>query len=219
MPIKSDTHYYIEEKAVKKEIRTRTVKSDEQTDPREVTAPLIRDALARGVEPVSSYPRAAGLPELREAVAGWVRPPLRCGARPRPRSCRRSVRRSSSSRSHRRCWTRPAGRDLAVVTAPGYTIAERGARFAGGGSLRLPLREAARFLPDLEAVDHATWERTALLWLNYPNNPTGAVAPLAFLRRPRDLAREHGFLLACDEAYSELWFDGAAGRRRSSSTT
>ena len=58
--------------------------------------------------------------------------------------------------------------------------AARGSRAAT--CVRLPLRERARFLPDLDAVDDATWERTALLWLNYPNNPTGAVAPLAFLR-------------------------------------
>jgi acetylornithine aminotransferase len=73
--------------------------------------------------------------------------------------------------------------------------------------LRLPLRARGAFLPDLSAVNRATWERTAVLWLNYPNNPTGAVAPPSFLREAAALAREHGFLLACDEAYSELWFD------------
>jgi acetylornithine aminotransferase len=74
--------------------------------------------------------------------------------------------------------------------------------------LRLPLTERGGFLPDLEAVDDATWDRTGVLWLNYPNNPTGAVAPLAFLQGAADLARRHGFLLASDEAYSELWFEG-----------
>src|SRR5207244_3072258 len=62
-------------------------------------------------------------------------------------------------------------------------------------------------LPGLEAVAPGTWERAAILWLNYPNNPTGAVAPLEFLRRTAELSRTHGFLLACDEAYTELWFD------------
>ena len=176
-------------------------------DPREVTASLIRDALRDAVEPVSSYPRAAGLPELREAVAGWVR--RRFGAALDPDT---QILPTLGSKelvfSLAQGVLDPAGgRDLAVVTAPGYTIAERGARFAGGSALRLPLREAAGFLPDLEGVPPATWERTAVLWLNYPNNPTGAVAPLAFLRGAADLARAHGFLLACDEAYSELWFD------------
>jgi acetylornithine aminotransferase len=57
------------------------------------------------------------------------------------------------------------------------------------------------------AVGADTWARTAILWLNYPNNPTGAVAPLAFLERAAALARRHDFLLALDEAYSEVWFD------------
>jgi aspartate/methionine/tyrosine aminotransferase len=62
-------------------------------------------------------------------------------------------------------------------------------------------------LPDLDAVDDAVWERVAIAWINYPNNPTGAAAPIAFLERFADLSREHGFLLASDEAYTELWFD------------
>jgi acetylornithine aminotransferase len=176
-------------------------------DPREVTSPLIRDALREAVEPVSSYPRAAGLPDLREAIAAWAR--RRYGAALDPDT---QVLPTLGSKelvfSLAQAVLDPAGgRDLVAVTAPGYTIPERGARFAGGNVLRLPLREAAGFLPELEAVDAATWSRTAILWLNYPNNPTGAVAPLGFLREAAALAREHGFLLACDEAYSELWFD------------
>ena len=73
--------------------------------------------------------------------------------------------------------------------------------------LQLPLLEQNNFLPDLDAVDLATWEHAAIVWINYPNNPTGAVAPLDFLERLAELSAEHGFLLAADEAYTELWFD------------
>jgi succinyldiaminopimelate transaminase len=175
-------------------------------DPREVTAPFIREALQRAVEPISSYPRAAGLPELRAAICGWVRrrfdvtidsdahvlPIL--GSKELVFSLAQAVLDTAG------------GKDLALVTAPGYTIPERGMRYAGGGVERLPLTEERGFLPDLDAVDDATWDRAAVLWLNYPNNPTGAVAPLAFLREAAERCRAHDVLLASDEAYSELWF-------------
>jgi succinyldiaminopimelate transaminase len=176
-------------------------------DPREVTARFIRDALKEAVEPVSSYPRAAGLPPLRAAVATWI--DRRFGVRVDPET---QILPTLGSKelvfSLAQAVLDPgAGRDLVVVTSPGYTIPERGARFAGGEVMRLPLREEDGFLPDLVGVDPATWARTAMLWLNYPNNPTGAIATPAFLHAAADLARAHGFLLACDEAYSELWFD------------
>jgi acetylornithine aminotransferase len=72
---------------------------------------------------------------------------------------------------------------------------------------QLPLREENAFLPDLDAIGQETWSRTAILWINYPNNPTGAVAPLEFFERAAALAAEHEFVLAADEAYTELWFD------------
>jgi aspartate/methionine/tyrosine aminotransferase len=93
-----------------------------------------------------------------------------------------------------------------VVTEPGYPVPGRGAAFAGGRVVELPLREEHRFLPALDEVPVDLWRRAALVWLNTPNNPTGAVAPLAFLERLAGLAREHGFVLASDEAYTELWF-------------
>jgi acetylornithine aminotransferase len=176
-------------------------------DPRDVTPPFIREAARAAIEPVSSYPRARGLPELRRAIATWVG--TRFGVTLDPDA---QVLPTLGSKelvfSLAQVVLDPAaGRDLVVVTAPGYPIPERGARFSGGRVIRLPLREATGFLPDLDAVDDATWRRTALLWLNYPNNPTGAVAPLVFLERAAGLAQRHGFLVASDEAYSELWFD------------
>jgi succinyldiaminopimelate transaminase len=177
-------------------------------DPREVTAPFIRDALREAVEPVSSYPRAAGLPELRRAVAGWVG--RRFGADVDPDSQVIPLLGSKEIVfSLAQVLLDPAaGKDTVLVTAPGYAIPERGARFVGGEVRRLPMLESNGFLPDLDAVDDATWARASILWLNYPNNPTGAVAPLDFLRRAADRCRQHDVMLASDEAYSELWFAG-----------
>jgi acetylornithine aminotransferase len=77
--------------------------------------------------------------------------------------------------------------------------------FAGGKVVTVPLHEASGWLPDLDAF--SAWDEVALFWVCYPNNPTGAVAPLSFYEELTGRARAHGFLICSDEAYSELWFD------------
>jgi succinyldiaminopimelate transaminase len=178
-------------------------------DPREETPALVRDALTDAIGPISSYPRAAGLPPLRRAIAAWVE--RRFGiALDADREVLPTLGSKEMVFSLAQAVLDPdAGRDLVVTTAPGYPIPERGARFAGGDVLRLPLTHERGFLPDLDAVTDDQWTRTALLWLNYPNNPTGAVAPLSFLAEAADACRAHDALLASDEAYSELWFGDA----------
>jgi acetylornithine aminotransferase len=175
-------------------------------DPREETPAFIRDALVSAVEPVSSYPRAAGLPELRGAIAAWVG--RRFGV---DLDAERHILPLLGSKELvfslvQAVLDPAAGRDLIVTTAPGYPIPERGARFAGADVLRLPLTEERGFLPAMDSIDERTWRRAAILWLNYPNNPTGAVAPLSFLEEVAARCRDHDVLLASDEAYSELYF-------------
>ena len=98
-------------------------------------------------------------------------------------------------------------KNVVVIPEPAYPVYERGAAFAGAETHFVPLREGNAWLPDLDAIDEKTWSRCAIFWLNYPHNPTGAVAPLSFYEELAERAREHGFYLASDEAYSELWFD------------
>ena len=176
-------------------------------DPREETDPLIRRALVESIEPLSSYPLAEGLPELREAVAGWCR--RRFGVEVDPETEVIPTYGSKEAIFHlaQVLLDRDSDKALVLSTEPGYPVYDRGALFAGADVERLPLLEENGFLPDLDGIDDETWSRTAILWINYPNNPTGAVAPLEFLERLAALAAEHDFLLAADEAYTELWFD------------
>jgi len=178
-------------------------------DPREATDPLIRAALVEALGETSSYPKAEGLPELREALARWCN--RRFGVQLDPETELIPTYGSKEAIfSFAQVILDPGGeRSLVVTTEPGYPVPERGARFAGAEVLALPLLEERGFLPDVEALDAATLARIALFWVNYPNNPTGAVAPLRFYERLAELAAEHGFLIASDEAYSELWFDQA----------
>ena len=176
-------------------------------DPREETDPLIRRALVESVEPLSSYPLAEGLPELREAAAAWCE--RRFGVELDPESEVIPTYGSKEAIFHlaQVVIDRGSEKNLVLSTEPGYPVYDRGALFAGAEVEQLPLLEANEFLPDLDAIDEGTWSRTAIFWINYPNNPTGAVAPLAFLEGLGSLAAEHDFLLAADEAYTELWFD------------
>jgi acetylornithine aminotransferase len=181
-------------------------------DPREPTAPFIREALAGGIREVMGYPRTHGLPELREAVAGWLDRRFDVTLDPE-REIVPTLGSKEAIFSLAQVAIDPAaGRDLVVTTEPGYPVAERGARFAGAEVVRLPLVEQNGFLPDLDAVPASVWRRAAIVWLNYPNNPTAAVAPRELYERVTELAAEHDFLVASDEAYSELWFDGSAPR-------
>ena len=176
-------------------------------DPREETDPLIRRALVESIEPLSSYPLAEGLPELREAVVGWCK--RRFGVELDPNEEVIPTYGSKEAIFHlaQVVLDRDSGKPLVLSTEPGYPVYDRGALFAGADVERLPLLEENGFLPDVDAISEETWARTAIFWINYPNNPTGAVAPLDFLERMATLAAEHDFLLAADEAYTELWFD------------
>ena len=176
-------------------------------DPREPTDPMIRNALTDSLGEISTYPLAEGLPELREAVAGWCQRRFGVDLDPATEIVPTYGSKEAIFLLAQVVVDRDGDKPLVVTTQPGYPVPDRGATFAGAQVEQLPLEEAKGFLPDLDSVPEQTWERAAIVWLNYPNNPTGAVAPLEFLRRAAELSREHDFLLACDEAYSELWFD------------
>ena len=170
-------------------------------EPREETPAFIRRALAEAVEaePVSSYPLAEGLPELRAAAAGWVR--RRFGVALDPDHEIVPTYGAKEAIFH---LAQVVDGAVAVPT-PGYPVAERGAVFAGRPVVALPLRAEHGWLPDLDAVP---WDAIGLLWLNSPGNPTAATAPLDYLEEAAARARAHDVVLASDEAYCELWFDG-----------
>ena len=171
-------------------------------DPREPTPGFIREALLASVDEVSSYPRASGLPELRTAIAGWIE--RRFGVSVDPAT---EVVPTLGSKEAIYSFAQVAlgEKRLVAIPEPAYPVYERGARLAGGTVVTVPLSEETGWLPDLDGFD--AWDEVALFWTCYPSNPTGAVAPLAFYEQLAARAREHGFLLCSDEAYSELWFD------------
>jgi acetylornithine aminotransferase len=170
-------------------------------DPREVTPAFIREALVASIDPVSSYPRATGLPELRTAIAGWL--DRRFGVI----ADIAEIVPTLGSKEAIFSFAQVALGDKrgVAIPEPAYPVYERGALFGGGNVVRVPLSESNGWLPDLDAF--TAWDEIGIFWICYPNNPTGAVAPLSFYGELAARAKEHGFLLCSDEAYSELWFD------------
>ena len=172
-------------------------------EPREETPAFIRAAVAREIEaePVSAYPLAEGVPTLRAAIAAWVE--RRFGAALDP-----NTEIIPTLGTKEAIFSLAQVVDGAVgVPTPGYPVPARGALFAGREVVDVPLTAENGWLPDLDAVP---WDRLGLLWLNTPGNPTGVAAPIGFLSEAAERCRAHDVVLACDEAYSELWFEGPA---------
>ncbi len=171
-------------------------------EPREETPAFIRAALTAAVEaePVSAYPLAQGLPELRAAAARWVG--RRFGATLDPDT---EVVPTLGAKEAVFSLAQLVDGPVAVTT-PGYPVPARGAAFAGREVVEVALRPERGWLPDLDAIPFA---RLGLLWLNSPNNPTAVAAPPAFLAELAERCRAHGVVLASDEAYVELWFGDA----------
>ncbi|MCE5245049.1 MAG: LL-diaminopimelate aminotransferase [Desulfobacteraceae bacterium] len=98
--------------------------------------------------------------------------------------------------------------DLAIVPSPAYPVYHITTMFAGGESYFMPLLRENGFLPDLSAIPPDVARRAKILYINYPNNPTGAVAGRDFFERVVDFAKEHDLLVCHDAAYTEMAFDG-----------
>jgi LL-diaminopimelate aminotransferase len=98
--------------------------------------------------------------------------------------------------------------DYALAADPGYPVYTGGPWLAGAEPVLMALRPELGFVPDLDAIDAEVAHRSKLMYLNYPNNPTGAVVPEGFFARVVDFAREHEILVVHDNAYSEIVFDG-----------
>jgi acetylornithine aminotransferase len=169
-------------------------------DPNEPTDPMIRRALVDALPERAPYPLAAGLPELREAAAGWCA--RRFGVEVDPET-EIVPTYGSKEAIFSLAQVLDANGRAVVYGEPAYPVYERGALFAGARVHTLPLVRERGFLPELDAIP----VDTAIVWVNYPHNPTGAIAPLEFYEELTSRAEAQDFLIASDEAYTELWFD------------
>ena len=179
-------------------------------DPREETPAFIREAMIASVPRTSSYPTAVGKPELRAAIAGWYQRRFGVALDSEHDILPANGTKEAVFLLAFACIGRDGAdpRRTVVIPSPAYPVYEHGARHAGADVFFSPLRSEDGWRFDPARVPDDVWERTALLWLNDPHNPTGSLLDDAGYRRVLALARRHGFWVAGDHAYDELYFDG-----------
>jgi LL-diaminopimelate aminotransferase len=154
---------------------------------------------------MSRYGFGLGLVAYREAIAAWMR--KRFGIRFDPFTEIVPLIGSKEGIAHLALAYLEPGR-IAIIPEPGYNAYQGGALLASGEPYRYALRPRTDFLVDLDEIPSETLHRTRVLYLNYPNNPTAAVAPREYLEHIVARCRELDILLVYDNAYSELAFDG-----------
>jgi LL-diaminopimelate aminotransferase len=151
------------------------------------------------------YPETAGLPKLRQAIAEWYK--KRFGVTLDPDREVLPLIGSKEGIGHiALCFIEPG--DLALVPDPGYPPYSLGTILAGGEPYFMPLKEENNFLPNFEAIPDRVANKAKLMWLNYPNNPTGAIASLDFFERAAHFAQKYNLAICHDAAYTEVAFDG-----------
>jgi LL-diaminopimelate aminotransferase len=151
------------------------------------------------------YPGYRGLPALREAIAGYYE--RRFGVTLDPETQVVPLIGSKEGIVNVALACLDPG-DLALVPDPGYAPYTMGTALVGAEIYTFPLLPERGFLPDLEAIPAAVADRAVLMWLNYPNNPTGGTADLDFFAQAVDFARRHGLLLCHDAPYCDVTYDG-----------
>jgi LL-diaminopimelate aminotransferase len=196
----------INRKIAEKRAKGEEVVSFAVGDPDIPTPPHIIERLCQAAKDPANhrYPETEGLPELRQAIAGWYK--KRFGVSLDADKEVLPLIGSKEGIAHITfCFI--DFRDVALVPDPAYPVYSISTMLASGSPYYLPLVEENNFLPDLNAIPSYILQRAKLLWINYPNNPTSAVADLDFFNRVVEFARKHKLAVCHDGPYSEVAFD------------
>ena len=197
----------ISRKIAEKKARGEDVVSFGIGDPDIPTPPHIIERLCKEAHESSNhrYPESEGLPELRKAIAEWYG--RRFGVSLDPDKEVAPLMGSKEGIAHIAMCLLNHG-DTALMTDPGYPVYSVGTELVGGRPYFLPINAKNNFLPNLNSVPENVLRTTKFLWLNYPNNPTGAIADLEFFNRAVEFAKKHNICICHDGPYSEVAFDG-----------
>ena len=176
-------------------------------DPDLPTHPHILEALHDHVDVPANhrYPETEGLPELRGAIADWMRQRFEVSLNP-ANEIVPLIGAKEGIANTALCFIDPG--DIALVPDPAYPVYAIGTMFAGGQSHYLPLTAENDWLPDLDNIPADVRQQARVLWLNYPNNPTGATAEPDFFQRAAEFGLANDIAVLHDNAYCDVTYDG-----------
>lgn len=176
-------------------------------DPDMPTPPYILERLVKEARIPENhrYPETSGLPELCRAISYWYKNRFNIELNPDTEVL--PLIGSKEGIGHISFCYIDEG-DIALVTDPGYPVYSISTLLAGGTCHFLPLKGKTGFLPDLDSIPLEVARKAKLLWLNYPNNPTGAIADLDFFNRAIEFASKNDIMICHDAPYSEVAYDG-----------
>ena len=176
-------------------------------DPDIPTPPAIIERLVESAsKPVNHrYPNSSGLAEFRHAVADWYRKRFNVKLDP-GKEVVSLIGSKEGIGNMAVAFVNPG--DLVLVASPCYPVYHIGTAFNGGKNYFLPLKKENHFLPELDSIPAEVAKQAKLLWINYPNNPTAAVADKDFFKRVVDFANEKNVIVCHDAAYTEMGYDG-----------
>ena len=175
-------------------------------DPKEPTPEIVRDAIKKAVDArkSSGYPSYNGSDEYRQEVAKWNKKRFGINL-----DYQKEI--SSTIGAKEAVFNFPQAflnqGDYVIIPNPGYPPYEKGTLFANGRSYFIPLIKDNDFLMDLKKIPKQIIKKSRILWINYPNNPTGAVATEEFFRGVIDFGQDNNIIIASDECYSEIYFE------------
>ncbi len=179
-------------------------------EPRHPTPPFIKDALVAGLGALSAYPATAGDLRLREAFTGWLQTRYNLALDPATQVLPvNGSREALFALAQTVVDARGMPAPYVVSPNPFYQIYEGAALLAGADVHFVPSVAARNFAVDWDSVPEAVWARTQLVFVCSPGNPTGAVMPIGEWQKLFALSDLHGFVIASDECYSEIYFRDA----------
>ena len=174
-------------------------------DPKEPTPKVVRSAIKKAVDKrkSSGYPSYIGTDGFRQEIARWYR--KRFGVNlDYEAEITSTIGAKEAVFNFPEAFINPG--DYAIMPNPGYPPYDRGTLFAEGKPYFVPLLEENNFLMDLSSIPRETARKSKILWINYPNNPTGAIAPKEFFKEAIDFGHDNNIIVASDECYTEIYF-------------